>query len=120
MIASRISPNFAPVSTASRDIPRRSLATFNVLTSITLLASAIVPPNGRRSRMEDVRSKIAFPFHTRSSILDPLSSILEPRFSIFDVLGLVGDLILCEVHEHFRLGPTDAFDRLRRNESLPA
>src|SRR5262249_2466447 len=118
MIASRISPSFAPVSTASRDIPRRSLATFNVLTSLTRLASAIAPPADRRSRIENGRSHFRSILNLRSSIFDPRSSIFYPRSSIFDVFRAARDLIPGKIHEHFRLGPTDPFDRLRRNERL--
>jgi hypothetical protein len=62
MIASRISPNFAPVSTASKDIPRKSLATFNALTSITLLASAIAPPAENQLRRIEEREDLSRSF----------------------------------------------------------
>src|SRR5262252_5970816 len=117
MIASRISPSFAPVSTASRDIPRRSLATFNVLTSLTLLASAIAPPADRRSRIENGRSHFRSILNLQSSILNlqssifnHLASIFYPRSSIFDVFRPASDLIPGKIQEHFRLGPTDPFD----------
>src|SRR5262249_1596265 len=78
-----------------------------------------------RSKIEDRGWKIAFPFDPQSSILDPRSSIFYtqssifyPRSSIFDVFTAASDLIPGKIHEHFRLGPTDPFDRLRRNKGL--
>src|SRR5262245_16881851 len=68
--------------------------------------------------MEDrlsVRSSIFYP---RSSIFYPQSSILDLRSSIFDVFRAASYLIPGKIHEHFRLCPTNPFDRLRRNEGL--
>src|SRR5262249_36050838 len=57
-------------------------------------------------------------FYPRSSILNLQFSIFYPRSSIFDVFRAASDLIPGKIHEHFRLCPTDPFDRLRRNEGL--
>src|SRR5690349_21391537 len=68
--------------------------------------------------MEDGRSKLAPPFDPRSSILYPQPSIINLLSSILDVFWPASYLFPGKIHEHFRLGPTDPFDRLRRNEGL--
>src|SRR5262245_33884480 len=47
----------------------------------------------------------------------PTGHYSQPAFCVF---GAARDLIPGQAHEHFRLGPTDPFYRLRRKESLPA
>src|SRR5262245_54523593 len=66
--------------------------------------------------MEDRRSH--FRSIPRSSTPYPQSSILNLLSSIIDVFWPAGDLIPVKIHVHFRLGPTDPFDGLRRNEGL--
>src|SRR5262245_57468808 len=72
----------------------------------------------RRSHLRPILDLPPYVFNPRSSILDPQSSILNLLSSILNVFRAASDLIPGKIHEHFRLGPTDPFDRLRRNKGL--
>src|SRR5262249_43297654 len=113
MTASRISPSFAPVSAASRGIPRKSFATFNVLISTTLLTSAIAPP-AENVRSSDFRRWFGSPNPAAGGGVSGFSC------AIFVVFGAARVLRRVPPHKHYRFLQPDPCEPSRHKKALPA